>query len=266
MKKIIALILSISLVFSLAVAGMIGAAAEEGGSEDLGYFYLCDPAEGCFTGWWLVNADEGALVDVEFDSPVWFNGVYMYIFSSRNDVKMTIEIYDGRDDLIYSQDFTCFGDDFVTLTFERPFTPGSYRFSFVYRDNSDLPDHWFVLGSAELSEDFEDGDIIVSGAGTNSDTKPAPYIALAVAEADPAYETPTAEPTPTQAPEEDTPAPEETEVPEATEAPEATDVPQTTEAPEKEPEGKKGCGGVIGGGLAVLGLMACGAFIVKRKH
>ncbi|MBR5059204.1 MAG: PT domain-containing protein [Clostridia bacterium] len=82
-------------------------------------------------------------------------------------------------------------------------------------------------------------------------------------EAENASETPESTEQPSATPE-DSPSPE----PEVTEAPEATDAPQgsSTEAPQEGGKDKKGCGGAVGGGLAVICALLSAVVILNKKR
>ncbi|MBP1587893.1 MAG: hypothetical protein ILO53_05780 [Clostridia bacterium] len=229
----------------------------EGPDTSKGFYDLYDKEQGTSTGWWLHPVAEGATIDVEFETPVWFNGVEFFAFCSENNVHLILELYDDNDDLVYEGQFTTSSNASVQVSLDKAYPSGYYRMSFVGEDHDeDIGDTWFVLGSGMLPEGLEEGDITVAGGLTNDSTKDAPMISLIITDEDPDYEKPTEVVTPTKEPPAETPTSE----------PEPTEEPTAEPVATPEPQKKPGCGTVIGGGIAVIGLLACGAFLAKRKH
>ena len=115
-----------------------------------------------------------------------------------------------------------------------------------------------MLGSGYERDDLSAEDIEITGFD-NSTSVGVPQIIIFTGDEDPNYQTPEPTAVPEVTPEPPTEEPTETPAPE-----EPTEEPVQEATPTAAPE-KKGCGNVIGGGIALIAVAAA-AFVARKKH
>ena len=227
--------------------------------ETVTEYPLYTTSNGVSTGWWINPLNEGDTVTVGFEAPDWFNGIKFFCYAAEHDTPIVVRVLNDNEDEVTAKDFTIRSNAAYELKFDDKVAPGWCYLVFEGGDTSELGESWFVLGSADGPEEIE---VEITGGNTNGDTKTHPYITLlgcAPGETAPTPEV-TEAPVETEAPEV-TEAPVPTEAPVATEEPaSATEEPKATEAPKK-----KGCGGFVAGGFAVVSVIACAAFVLRKK-
>ena len=221
-----------------------------------GTYALYDTDYPTSTGYWVNPLAEGDILSLYFEIPDWFLGISFFAYCAEVETLIDVEIYDDDSNLVWSGREVCLSNALHEISFGKTFAPGWYTVEFVYVLNPELPEDthlWFVLGSGQERDDLDPSEIKIEGS-KGSTSLGAPQIIMFLGEPDPNYVTP--EPT-------------EVITPEVTEAPTFTPEPEevTTEIPtgDLEPK-KKGCGTLIGGGTAVLGIALLAAFAMRKKH
>lgn len=249
----------------------VAAATPEPAVIHSGTYPLFDTKQATDTGYWMHPYNIDDALEVYFELPEgWMVGFSFFAFCSENEVYLDIEVVDNDDNVVWTGRQICFSNALQEVSFGgKSFPAGYYTIRFICAENPAYPDgegQHFVLGSGMVREDLEPEDIEVYGF-IGSSSKGAPNITIYLGDEDPNYATPepAATPEPTDPPATqnptDTPDAAPTETPGESTAKPITE--ETTEKP-KEESGKKGCGGVIGGGFALIALAAVA--IIKRKH
>ncbi len=211
-------------------------------------------ASGNAAGYWMHPFVPGDVLEVLFNTPMWFSGFTFYSWCAYCDTYVDINLLNDKEEVLWTGRCTCYGNDSYEIEFDISFPPGVYAIDFVMVENPAYPEginQHFVLGSGLVREDLDNDDVIVFGFG-GSNSLGAPEIVLLEGDADPNYatpENPTAKPT-------NTPTAEPTQTP----APE-------TEAPTETPEPEnKGCGGIAFGAAPAIIAAGCALLIKRRKR
>ena len=231
---------------------------EEIASDTNMRFYFYDKNGTISTGWWFHPYHEGLSLTASFESPFWFDRVWIYAYCSSNPCPILFTVLDENDNEVYSAEVEFIGNAEKIIELGKAIVPGYYSIVLesVERDEDADPVH-FVLGSAPVNEDVEI-DFSNNGAATNGDTQEAPAIQLLKCEADPDYtEKPTATPKPSAAPT-DVPTPVPTQEA-ATDAP--TDVPPETKTAENG-EDKDGSDKTKGPNVGLITGIVAGVVVV----
>ncbi|MBQ7446061.1 MAG: hypothetical protein IJS71_09045 [Clostridia bacterium] len=226
-----------------------------------GEYALYDKSKGTNTGYWMnpIRIDDS--IDVSFEVPDWMVGIQFYAFCSENDVYIDLEVIDDHGNVLFTGRQVCFSNSLQEMSFGKAFPPGYYTFSFIACENEHFPDgagQHFVLGSGYERDDLSAEDIEITGFD-NSTSVGVPQIIIFTGDEDPNYQTPEPTAVPEVTPEPPTEEPTETPAPE-----EPTEEPVQEATPTAAPE-KKGCGNVIGGGIALIAVAAA-AFVARKKH
>lgn len=210
MKKVLPLLLIISLIATFLFTGVVSF-AEESTVPHKGEYSLADMSEGHFdengvaTGYWMHPYKAGSVLSVEFYSPIWFCGFSFFAFSSPIDQYVDIEIVNVNDIVVWNGSIIFANDALQEVGFGKSLPEGAYTLKFILRENPDNPggaNQHFVLGSGFVRDDLAEDDIIVSGF-KSSNSLGAPEIVLYEGDPDPDYvaPTPTATPETTDEPE-----------------------------------------------------------------
>lgn len=218
---------------------------------------LFDKTDKKQTGYWMFPFIPDEQLIIEFELPYAATGFEFFASTAPMDNYIKITFTDDNDNEVWSDTKVCRGDALQKVQFGKTLEPGYYTLTFTNVANPDYPEggenEWFVLGSGAIREDLEIDDIYVEGFIGN-DSLGAPWIEFYV-DQDYVMPDPTPTPEPTATP---TASPLPTDTPAPTEAP--------TEAPTATPEpAGNGCGGIVGGGFALIALAAA-AVVIRKKH
>ena len=155
-------------------------------SEKEGDLWLCEKQEPFATGWWIFPNDVTTVeeydINVDFDSPIGFDGFVMSCFAGADPLPLTVFLLDENENILEEKELRVYGDHsieaqgFIKVSFSKAYKPGFYTidFHYDYPGEDEYNNEYFVLGSG-YEGDIE--DVVVTGA-TNKNTLDAPAIRL----------------------------------------------------------------------------------------